>query len=79
MPGSRLDPVVLLFKKPSKEWNIRQVKCVAGAPLLVDCLGLYQGGIVGRTSLVLLSFLSFKQSDLRRIVCPLLEEHKIDT
>jgi hypothetical protein len=70
---------MLLFKKPSEEWNIRQVKCVAGAPHLVDCLVLYQGRTVGTTSLVLLSFLSFKQSDLRRIVCPLREEHKIDT
>jgi hypothetical protein len=76
VPRSRLDPVVLLFKKPSEEWNIRQVKCVAGASLLVDCLGLYRGRIVGRTSLVLLSFLSLKQSDLHRIACPLREEHK---
>ena len=52
------------------------MKCVAGARLLVDCLALYQGRIVGRTSLVLLSFLSLKQSVLRRVVCPLREEHK---
>jgi hypothetical protein len=65
--------------KTSEEWNIRQEKCVAGAPHLVDCLVSYQGRIVGRTSLVLLTFLSFKQSDLRRIVCPLREGYKIDT
>jgi hypothetical protein len=78
VPGNRHDPVVL-FEKPSEEWNIRKVKSVEGAPLLVDCLGLYQGRIVGRTLLMLLSFLSYKQSDLRRIVCCLREEHKINT